>query len=189
MGGRLTGPPMIRARRIAIPLLALALLAAGCGDDDPETTATTDEPAAAETATPTPEATEVPTANLKDTKTKPVIGKPTGDPPSELVKDDIVKGKGKAAKKGTTVSVQYVGVSFSTGEEFDASWERGEPFQFELGGGQVIAGWDQGIVGMKEGGRRRLTIPPDMAYGAAGAPPAIGPDETLIFVVDLLEVS
>ena len=180
---------MIRVRRLTVPLLALALLAAGCGDDDPETTATTDEPAAAETASPTPEATEVPAANLKDTKVKPVIGKPSGDPPTELVKEDIVTGKGKTAKKGAQISVQYVGVSFSTGEEFDASWDRGEPFQFALGGGQVIPGWDQGIVGMKEGGRRRLTIPPDMAYGPAGAPPAIGPDETLIFVVDLLEVS
>jgi peptidylprolyl isomerase len=179
---------MIRVRRFAIPLLALTLFAAGCGDDDPETTATTEEPAA-ETSTPTPEATEAPAADLKDTETKPVIAKPSGDPPAELVKEDIVTGKGKTAKKGSQLTMQYVGVSFSTGEEFDASWDRGEPFQFELGGGQVIAGWDEGIVGMKEGGRRRLTIPPDMGYGPAGSPPAIGPNETLIFIVDLVEVS
>ena len=173
-------------RRIALPALAAAFFAAGCGEEDePERTATAP---AAET-TPTPEATEVPTADLKDTKTKPVIGKPTGDAPTELVKEDIVTGKGKTAKKGSDISVQYVGVSYSTGEEFDASWDRGEPFQFGLGSGMVIPGWDQGIVGMKEGGRRRLTIPPDLAYGPAGAPPAIGPDETLIFVVDLLKVS
>ena len=169
-------------------MVALALIAAGCGDEDDETTATTGG-SAAETATPTPEATEVPAADLEDTKVKPVIGKPSGDPPEKLVTEDIVTGKGKTAKKGSDISVQYVGVSFSTGEEFDASWDRGEPFQFGLGGGQVIPGWDQGIVGMKEGGRRRLTIPPDMAYGPAGSPPAIGPNETLIFIVDLLEVS
>ena len=173
-------------RKFAVAAIALALFAAGCGDDDPETTATT-EPAAE--TTPTPEPTEVPTANLEDTETKPVIGKPSGDPPAKLVKEDIVKGKGKTAKKGSSITVQYVGASFSTGEEFDASWDRGEPFQLELGAGMVIPGWDQGIVGMKEGGRRRLTIPPDLAYGAAGAPPAIGPDETLIFIVDLVEVS
>ena len=177
---------MFSLRRLAVPVLALALLAAGCGDDEAEQTAT-DAPATQ--ASPTPEATEAPAADPKDTKTKPVIGKPSGDPPEELAKEDIVVGKGKRAKKGSPISVQYVGVSYSTGEEFDASWDRGEPFQFELGGGMVIPGWDQGLVGMKEGGRRRLTIPPDMAYGPAGAPPAIGPNETLIFVVDLLEVS
>ena len=186
MGGPLTCPPMTRLRRIAVPLLALSLLAAGCGDDEAEQT-TTDAPAAE--TTPTPAATEAPTADLEDTQTKPTIGKPSGDAPTKLVKDDIVVGKGKTAKKGSSITVQYVGASFSTGEEFDASWDRGEPFQLELGAGMVIPGWDQGIVGMKEGGRRRLTIPPDLAYGAAGAPPAIGPDETLIFIVDLVEVS
>ena len=175
-------------RTLAVVASALALFAAGCGDDDPETNATTTEPAAA-TETPTAEPTEVPTANLEDTETKPVIGKPSGDPPRKLVKEDIVVGKGRTAKKGSSITVQYVGASFSTGEEFDASWDRGEPFQLELGAGMVIQGWDQGIVGMKKGGRRRLTIPPDLAYGPAGAPPAIGPDETLIFIVDLVDVS
>ena len=174
------------SRRFVVPVLALSLFAAGCGDDEEEQTQTT-EPAATATATPTAEATE--SADLEDTDTKPVIEKPSGDPPTELVKKDIVKGKGKTARKGSQLSMQYVGVSFSTGEEFDASWDRGEPFTFELGGGQVIQGWDQGIEGMKVGGRRQLTIPPDLAYGPAGAPPAIGPDETLIFVVDLLDVS
>ena len=174
-------------RKLAVPVIALALFVAGCGGDNEEETGTT-EPAAAETATPSAEATEAPSANLKDTETKPTIGKPSGDPPAQLVKEDIVVGKGKTAKKGSQITVQYVGASFSTGEEFDASWDRGEPFQLELGAGMVIPGWDQGLVGMKEGGRRRLTIPADLAYGAAGAPPAIGPDETLIFIVDLVEV-
>jgi peptidylprolyl isomerase len=84
--------------------------------------------------------------------------------------------------------MQYVGVAFSTGEEFDASWDRGEPFEFTLGNGDVIAGWDEGIVGMKEGGRRKLTIPAEQAYGAQGSPPTIGPNETLVFVVDLEKI-
>jgi peptidylprolyl isomerase len=98
-------------------------------------------------------------------------------------------GKGKRAKKGDEVTVQYVGVSFSTGQQFDASWDSGQPFPFTLGAGMVIPGWDRGVAGMREGGRRMLTIPPDLAYGTAGSPPAIGPDETLIFVVDMVEVA
>jgi peptidylprolyl isomerase len=86
------------------------------------------------------------------------------------------------------VSVDYVGVNFSSGQQFDASWDRGEPFQFQLGAGQVIPGWDEGVKGMRVGGRRVLTIPPDLAYGPAGSPPVIGPNETLVFVVDLRKV-
>lgn len=111
----------------------------------------------------------------------------SGEPPSELVSEDIVDGDGATAAEGDTVTVQYVGVDFETGEEFDSSWER-EPFEFELGAGQVIPGWDEGVVGMKEGGRRQLTIPPDLAYGPTGQPPAIGPDATLAFVIDLESV-
>jgi peptidylprolyl isomerase len=110
-----------------------------------------------------------------------------GELPAELVTEDIVEGDDKAAAEGDTVSVQYVGVDFETGEEFDSSWES-EPIQFELGAGEVIPGWDEGIVGMKEGGRRQLTIPPDLAYGPAGSPPDIGPNATLAFVVDLEQV-
>jgi peptidylprolyl isomerase len=110
-----------------------------------------------------------------------------GDPPTELVSEDIVEGDGAEAKAGDKITVQYVGVDFATGEEFDSSWD-GEPFEFELGSGQVIPGWDQGVVGMKEGGRRQLTIPPDLAYGPQGSPPAIGPDATLAFVIDLESV-
>ena len=120
---------------------------------------------------------------------KPEIDFPEGDPPKDLQIVDIVEGDGPEAKPGHQVSVHYVGVAFSTGEEFDASWNRGDAFQFPLGGGRVIAGWDQGVAGMKVGGRRRLTIPPHLGYGSRGAGAAIKPGETLIFVVDLRGVS
>jgi peptidylprolyl isomerase len=119
--------------------------------------------------------------------TKPEVKVPSGPPPKKLVKKELRKGKGATAKAGDEITVQYVGVGYESGEQFDASWDRGEPFTFHLGAGEVIPGWDQGIVGMKVGGRRELIIPPELAYGAAGSPPVIGPDETLIFVVDLLE--
>jgi len=119
---------------------------------------------------------------------KPVVqisDRPVG---SQLQSDDLTVGDGPEATSGQRVSVHYVGVSHATGEQFDASWDRGEPFAFKLGKGQVIAGWDQGVAGMKVGGRRRLTIPPHLGYGARGAGGAIGPNETLVFVVDLLGV-
>jgi len=119
---------------------------------------------------------------------KPEIDFPGGEPPAELEIKDIWEGDGPVAKAGDTVSVHYVGVAFSTGEEFDASWNRGTPLQFKLGVGQVIAGWDQGVQGMKVGGRRQLTIPAHMAYGDRGAGNAIKPGETLIFVCDLVAV-
>ena len=119
---------------------------------------------------------------------RPQIDKPEGDVPFDLIVEDIVVGDGDEATKGSKVSVHYVGVAFSNGEEFDASWNRGEPFAFPLGAGHVIAGWDRGVVGMKVGGRRRLVIPPDLGYGDRGAGSAIAPGETLIFVVDLVEV-
>jgi peptidylprolyl isomerase len=127
-------------------------------------------------------------SGLTDTSAKPVIEVPDEPPPTELVTEDIVTGDGATAEAGDQVSVQYVGVDYETGEQFDASWDTGQPFEFELGGGSVIPGWDEGIEGMKVGGRRELTIPPDLAYGAQGQPPAIGPDATLVFVVDLLDV-
>ncbi|MEO3975337.1 FKBP-type peptidyl-prolyl cis-trans isomerase [Streptomyces sp. CAU 1734] len=119
---------------------------------------------------------------------KPEIDFPEGNPPADLEIVDIWEGDGPEATAGAFVSVHYVGVSFSTGEEFDASWNRGEAFRFPLGGGRVIAGWDKGVQGMKVGGRRRLTIPPHLGYGDRGAGGAIKPGETLIFVVDLLGV-
>ncbi|WP_221351427.1 FKBP-type peptidyl-prolyl cis-trans isomerase [Streptomyces beigongshangae] len=119
---------------------------------------------------------------------KPEIDFPGGEPPKDLEIKDIWEGDGPVAKAGDTVSVHYVGVAFSTGEEFDASWNRGTPLSFKLGVGQVIAGWDQGVQGMKVGGRRQLTIPAHLAYGDRGAGGRIGPGETLIFVCDLVGV-
>jgi peptidylprolyl isomerase len=119
---------------------------------------------------------------------RPQIDKPDEDIPFELVIDDIVTGDGDEAVAGKKVTVHYVGVAFRTGEEFDASWNRGEPFQFKLGKGQVIPGWDAGVQGMRVGGRRKLTIPSAMGYGARGAGGVIQPHEPLIFVVDLLAV-
>lgn len=120
--------------------------------------------------------------------TKPEIDFPGEEAPSDLVIDDITVGDGAEACAGSTISAHYVGVAHSTGEEFDASWNRGAPLQFRLGVGQVIAGWDHGIVGMRVGGRRRLTIPSHLAYGERGAGGVIAPGETLIFVVDLMDV-
>ena len=119
---------------------------------------------------------------------RPTIEKPDGDIPFELVTEDIVAGDGAEATNGSKVTVHYVGVAFRSGEEFDASWNRGRPFEFRLGKGQVIPGWDAGVLGMKVGGRRKLTIPSAMAYGARGAGGVIEPHEPLVFVVDLLAV-
>jgi peptidylprolyl isomerase len=122
-----------------------------------------------------------------DLSTKPEVPTPTGTPPTELVTDDVVVGEGAAAKPGDHVHVHYVGVSFSNGRQFDSSWDRGNTFDFPLGAGSVIQGWDFGVTGMREGGRRTLVIPPSMGYGARGVGP-IAPNETLVFVVDLVKV-
>jgi len=168
---------------IVLACLLLALCAAACGDEEEQEAA-----APAPTATPTPEAIDFSSVS-DDLTTKPEIPAPSGEPPAELQQVDIVEGKGKAAKAGDTVAVQYVGNSWSTGAQFDASWDRGtEPFTFPLGAGQVIPGWDQGVAGMKEGGRRVLVIPPDLAYGAQSPSPEIAPNETLVFVVDLTKI-
>jgi len=119
---------------------------------------------------------------------KPDVSVPSGEPPAELMIEDLAVGDGTEAMPGTQVEVHYVGVSWSSGKQFDASWDRKSTFSFGLGGGQVIAGWDRGVAGMKVGGRRRLTIPPDLGYGNRGAGRAIGPNETLVFVVDLVGV-
>ena len=191
---------------LALLAIVAALALAACGDDEgsegEESSAaqTTEQAAPAETAPAEPEteatesegsgSAEVKVSPTKSLSQKPRIPRQTGNAPAELVKDDIVVGKGKTAKAGDTVKVRYVGVRFRDNQQFDASWER-QPneFEFPLGAGQVIPGWDQGVAGMKEGGRRQLTIPAELAYGAQGAPPDIAPNETLIFVVDLKEVS
>ncbi len=114
---------------------------------------------------------------------------PEGEVPSyRLEVEDLAVGDGEEARAGSVVEVHYVGVSWSSGEQFDASWDRGDTFKFTLGKGKVIPGWDEGLVGMRVGGRRRLTIPPDLAYGQRGAGGVIGPGETLVFVVDLVGV-
>ncbi len=118
--------------------------------------------------------------------TRPEVTIPEGEPPTELVLEDLVIGNGHEATHGMAVDVHYAGHSWSTGKQFDASWDRNDTFQFRLGAGQVIGGWDQGVAGMKVGGRRRLTIPPHLGYGAQGAGGVIKPNETLVFVVDLL---
>ena len=122
-------------------------------------------------------------------RTKPEIEFPGDAPPADLVVTDDIVGDGTEATAGSTVLAHYVGVAHSTGEEFDASWNRGEPLRFRLGVGQVIAGWDQGLQGMRVGGRRTITIPPHLGYGDHGAGGAIKGGETLSFVVDLGEVS
>jgi peptidylprolyl isomerase len=121
---------------------------------------------------------------------KPEVAVPSGQSPSyQLEVEDVAVGDGEEAVSGRVVEVHYVGVSWKTGQQFDASWDRGKTFKFKLGKGQVIAGWDRGVAGMKVGGRRRLTIPPDLAYGKRGAGAVIGPDETLVFVVDLIGIN
>ena len=128
-----------------------------------------------------------PSSGEADLSKKPTVPKGSGAAPSSLQAQDLIVGKGPAAKDGDKLTVQYVGVLYKNGKEFDTSWGK-QPFTFPLGQGQVIQGWDQGIQGMRVGGRRQLTIPPDLGYGAQGQPPDIAPNETLVFVVDLLKV-
>ncbi len=192
---------MMTRPRLVLALLAAALLAAGCGDDNSGSS----DQAATETETQTqttptqttpepeqasaPKAKKVkPSAGEADPNRRPTVPQGTGDPPTRLVVQDLIVGTGARAQAGDTVKVQYVGVLFSNGKRFDASWQGVKPgpgFEFPLGGGQVIPGWDQGVVGMRVGGRRKLIIPPDLAYGAQGFPPDIPPDATLIFDIDL----
>jgi peptidylprolyl isomerase len=192
---------MSRLRLLIVPALAaLALAAAGCGDDDKsnatdtatiQTQTTPTQTTPAEQA-PAPKAKKVkPSAGEADPDTKPKVPKGSGKPPSKLVVQDLIVGKGKTARTGDVVSVQYAGVLFKNGKQFDASWNGSKPgqaFQFPLGAGQVIPGWDQGVVGMKVGGRRKLIIPAELGYGAQGFPPDIPANAALIFDIDLEKV-
>ena len=165
-----------------LTILACAALAiAGCGGDDDTTTEAAD-------SNQPPGSAAAETSGDASNRGKPAVEVPEGAPPKQLEEVELIEGTGAEAKSGDKVTVQYVGVGYESGEEFDSSWSRNEPFSFTLGAGEVIPGWDQGVAGMKVGGQRELIIPPELAYGEAGAPPAIGPNETLVFVVDLVEV-
>jgi peptidylprolyl isomerase len=167
-------------------ILVGALLAfAGCGDDessDEGTTVATEETSGGEASG------AVEKSGDASNRTKPEVTVPDGEPPTELVENELIEGTGAEAQKGDEVTVQYVGVGYESEEEFDSSWSRNEPFSFQLGSSSVIPGWEMGVEGMKVGGRRELVIPGELAYGEAGSPPTIGPNETLIFVIDLLAV-
>lgn len=160
-------------RYLLIAIACLALPIAGCGGGSSSTSSSSSEEATAAKEAPAPK------------KTKPKVKVPSGAPPKSLEVKDLEEGSGAAAKSGDAVTVNYVGVDYKTGKEFDASWDRGEPFTFTLGGGEVIPGWEKGVEGMKVGGRRELVIPPGLGYGSTGSPPAIPPNETLVFVIDL----
>jgi peptidylprolyl isomerase len=190
-------------QRFSIPaaLACAAVAISGCGDSD--SSSATSEATQTQTTQTTPTQTQdqgsqaprarkvTPSAGEANIDRKPKVPKGQGKAPSKLVVEDLIVGKGKRAASGDTVSVQYVGVLFKNGKEFDASWQGnqpGQPFQFPLGGGQVIQGWDQGVVGMRVGGRRKLVIPPELAYGVQGYAPDIPPNATLIFDIDLKQI-
>ena len=170
-------------------LICIALLTAACaksGTTSDVSTATT-TPAGASGVQKCQDTAKEPTVapGPASPQSKPTLTIPDGAPPCKLVSRDILKGTGAEAKAGATVTIQYLGVSWSTKKQFDSSWDRGQPATYPLG--QLIPGWQQGIPGMKEGGRRLLVIPPELGYGANGSPPDIGPNETLVFVIDLIK--
>jgi FKBP-type peptidyl-prolyl cis-trans isomerase len=167
----------VRHRTLFLVLvLVLVLSLAACGGDDGGDSA----------ATATPKATATP--DNTDVTKKPKVTVPDELPPEKLQSVDIVKGKGPPAKDGDKVSMMYTGITWSTSVEFDTSWDDGKPYTLTLGQGDVIKGWDEGIVGMRKGGRRELTIPAELAYGAQGSPPSIGPNECLRFIIDLVKL-
>lgn len=176
--------PVASHKLLAVKTLALmialgvGLAVAGCGSNEESSTGGAGSSAL----------TSIESSGNTSNRSKPKVTVPKGAPPEELVKKELIEGTGAEAKSGDEVTVQYVGVNYKSGKEFDSSWSRNEPFPFTLGAGQVIPGWEQGVEGMKVGGRRELIIPPELAYGETGAPPAIGPNETLVFVIDLLSI-
>jgi peptidylprolyl isomerase len=186
-------------RLLLIIAACLALLLAGCGDDSSTTTETfsskpREEREAREREASEKELAEQAKAEEKAAKQQaaelPEVEIPSAPPPKQLVSEDLKQGSGAGAKAGDRIDVNYVGVLYSNGEVFDASWGKAaEPFSFELGKGEVIPGWDQGLVGMKVGGERKLIIPPDLAYGDQGSYPSIPPNATLVFQVKLLGVN
>jgi len=194
----MTQIPKLRIGALAA-LLVLAVAAAGCGGSSKNESAADQSAAKAESEAknqkPIPEptapvsATATPTAGEADINKKPTVPKGSGTAPTALKAETLIAGSGAQIKNGQQATVQYVGVLFKNGKEFDTSWGKGkQPFAFTIGSGQVISGWDQGVLGMKVGERRRLTIPADLAYGAQGSPPKIGPNEPLIFDIDLKKI-
>jgi peptidylprolyl isomerase len=163
--------------RILTVSLCTTLAVAGCGGGSSKKSAA-DESTPATTAPPV----------APPQRTKPTVTVPRGPATKQLVAKDLIRGTGAVAQSGNQLTVQYVGVDYRTRKQFDASWDRGQPFPFQLGGGQVIPGWDKGVEGMRIGGRRELIIPASLAYGAQGQPPVIAPNATLVFVIDLLAV-
>jgi peptidylprolyl isomerase len=185
--------PSLRLRMLAgLAAVALVALVAGCGSSGSSSTITVgnenkaDEKLATATSSESSTTATTPTTGILAHKPKVIV--PPGPPPTTLQKKDLLVGTGAEAKAGDPVTVNYVGALYKGGTEFDSSWKRNEPFKFVLGKHQVISGWDEGIAGMKVGGRRELIIPASLAYGAKGSPPTIPPNSTLIFVVDLLGV-
>jgi peptidylprolyl isomerase len=178
----------MRRNLLILPMLLAVFAFAACGDDSPDETAATPTEAPTQAAPAEPAVGDAGVKVTGKLGAAPKIEVPSGGTaPTGLVYKDIKKGRGPEAVAGQTVDVQYTGVLFKDGTKFDASWDRGvEPFSFPLGQGQVIPGWDQGVAGMKKGGRRLLVIPPELAYGEQGTPGGpIGPNEPLVFVVDL----
>ena len=196
---RFSSPLRSRAS-LAVVALGAAVVIAGCGSGGSSTITVGNENssdnALIKSSAPTSSTSSTSTSSTATAKTptsgplskEPKVTPPSGPAPSKLETKELIAGTGAEAKAGDTVTVNYVGVLYSGGKEFNASWETKEPFSFTLGKGQVIPGWDQGIPGMKVGGRRELIIPPALAYGAKGSPPKIPANSTLVFVVDLLSV-
>jgi peptidylprolyl isomerase len=176
-------------RLTPILVACIALAVAGCGgSSDSSSSSETSASTEATTTESSSPAEETSGSGKTSGKTKPTVTVPKNVSPKQFPYQDIEKGTGAVAKKGDTVTVQYVGVGYDSEEEFDSSWSRNEPFTFTLGAGEVIKGWDKGVVGMKVGGRRELVIPANLAYGANPPSPAIAPNEALVFVIDLLAV-
>lgn len=172
-------PIVHRTRRLRAAVIALSVLAAACASETGEEPTVPDTPDTTATGPQQPDATAILDTAYPDRQA----------PPAVLEVTDVVAGSGAEATAGRQVVVHYWGLRWSDGGTFDASWTRGEPFPFTLGAGRVITGWEQGVAGMRVGGRRLLVIPPSLAYGDRGAGDVIGPGETLVFVVDLLDVA
>jgi peptidylprolyl isomerase len=195
---RISPRPLLLRPGIALATLGAAVLIAGCGSSNSSSSTigvgnenTADNALATSTSTTPTTSTSPTTASVKTPASgplskEPTVTPPSGAPPTKLVTKDLITGTGPEAKAGSSVTVNYVGVLYNGGKVFDASWKRNETFPFVLGKSQVIPGWEQGIVGMKVGGRRELIIPSNLAYGAKGSPPTIPANSALIFVVDLL---